>query len=92
MQTKQDIKDIFLKARNEGKKILLTYFSVQHNLYLTKVCVPIRYFVSKTKNLSDFYYFWDDESDVGDRLFGTPPSDIKHIDITDEDFEAKNYI
>jgi hypothetical protein len=92
MQTKQDAKDIFLKAQQEKKKILLTYFSGQNSLFLTKLCIPIKYFGPISKDVPGFYYFWDDESDVGDRLFGMPPSDIKYMEITDEPFEPKEYI
>ena len=92
MQIKQDVKNIFLKACTERKKILLTYFSGQNNLFLTKLCVPIRCFGPISESVTVFYYFWDEESDVGDRLFGVSPSDIKYMEITDEPFEPRDYI
>lgn len=92
MQNEPSTKDIFLQAQNERKKIFLTYFSGEQNLFLTKLCVPIQYLESISEHGPEFFYFWDDEGDVGDRVFGVPPSEIKYIEITDEVYEPKNYI
>jgi hypothetical protein len=92
MQKNQHTEDIFIKAQEVKKKLLLTYFSGEHNLFLTKVCVPLRHLDPISEKGPDFYYFWDENGDVGDRLFGLPPSDIKYMELTDETYNPKDYI
>ena len=92
MQIKLNTKDVFLKAQEEHKKLLLTYYSEKDNLFLTKLCVPILYVQEIIKNGPEFFYFWDDESDTGDKLFGLPSSEIKCLEPTEEIYEPKDYI
>jgi len=91
MQEKQ-IKDVFSQASKENKKIILTDFSSEHNLYLTRMCIPLEHIPPISENGSDYYYFWDPESDIGERIFGRTPSDIKHMELSNESFNPNDYI
>ena len=92
MQKEYGTEDIFVQAQTERRKILITYFSGQYNLFLTKLCIPIRHLNLRSEYGPDFFYFWDDEADVGERIIGLPPSEIKHIEITDEAYNPNDYI
>jgi hypothetical protein len=92
MQEKQEKQDIFIKALRERKKILLTHFSGEQNLYLTRLCIPIEHIQPISENGSDFYYFWDPKADVGERIFGCPPSDIQYIESSEDSFNPDDYI
>ena len=92
MKEKQGTKEAFTRARKETKKVLLTYFSGEFSLFLTKLCIPIQHVHSLTEYDNDFYYFWDEQGDVGDRLFGLMPSDIVYLELSDDSFDPSDYI
>ncbi len=92
MEKEPGTKEIFLRAQKEKKKIFLTYFSGENNFVQTKLCVPIQYVEAISENGPEFFYFWSDESNVGDRIFGLPPSEIKYIEITEEAYNPREYI
>ena len=92
MKEKQYTKETFIRARKEKKKVLLTYFSGEYKLFLTKLCVPINYVHSGIDLDNDYYYFWDEQADIGDRLFGLPPSGIKYLELTEESYDPNDYI
>lgn len=84
--------DIFIQATKDRKKIILTYFSGQKSLYMTRLCVPIQFAPSDSQDESECYYFWDSEADVGERLLALPPSEIAYMELSDEIFDPNDYI
>ena len=92
MKDKKNTKEIFIKARKERKKILLTFFSGQYSLFYTKLCIPIQYIHPINEYEHDYFYFWDEQADAGDRLFGLPPEDIVIIEATEENYDPNDYI
>lgn len=92
MQNDQEKQEVFLQAQKDKKKLLLTHYSGQHNLYLTSLCIPIEHVPPLSDNGPDFFYFWDSEADVGERIFGRPPSEIQHMELTEESFDPNDYI
>lgn len=92
MKEKQGTKDAFIQARKEKKKVILTHFSGEYSLFLTKLCIPIQHALPVTEFDFDYYFFWDEHADVGDRLFGLPLSDIVNLEIADEIFDPNDYI
>jgi hypothetical protein len=92
MQEEQEKQDRFTEALNERKKILLTHFSGEQNLYLTRLCIPLEHIQPISENGSDFYYFWDENADVGERIFGCPSSEIHYIESSEESFNPNDYI
>lgn len=83
---------IFMQAVRDRRKIILTYFSGEHNLNLTKMCVPIKYSPPNAGEVSDWYYLWDSEEDVGERLLGLTTYDIMYMELSDEIFDPAEYI
>ena len=93
MEEKHSTKDVFIRAYKEKKKVLLTYFGGEYNLSNTKLCVPIQYINSNSKLECDsYYFFWDEEAEVGDRLFGLSPEDIISLEVSDDNFNPNDYI
>ena len=92
MQNNQIKEEIFIKAQKERKKILLTYLNKEQTFFLTKICIPLQHIQIISENGSDFYYFWDEQADIGDRIFGMASSEIKYIEMTSETYNPNNYI
>jgi len=84
--------EIFIQATKDKKKIILTYFSGEQSLYLTRLCVPIEFNRSDSEDISDCYYFWDSEAEVGKRLLALSPSQIAYMESSDETFDPADYI
>ncbi len=84
--------DVFTQAVENRKKVILTYFSGQQFLYLTRLCVPVQFSSSGMENSSKCYYFWDSEADVGERLLALKPSQITYMELSDEIFDPADYI
>ena len=88
--------ETFVQAVKSRKKIILTYFSGEHNLYLTRLCVPLDYCACYTpvdsKGFSEFYYFWDEETDLGKRMLDLPTSQIKFMELSNDTFNPADYI
>ena len=84
--------DIFIQATESKKKLIVTYFSGERSLYLTRLCVPIQFSRSDSEDTPDCYYFWDSEADVGERLLALPPSQIAYMELSDETFDPADYI
>jgi len=92
MKDKISTKEAFIKARTERKKVFLTYFSGECRLFLAKLCVPIQYVCPVSEFENDYFYFWDEQAEIGDRLFGLSLDDIELLDLSDENFDPNNYI
>ncbi len=84
--------DVFTQAVKNRKKVILTYFSGQQFLYLTRLCVPVQFCASEEEKDFKCYYFWDLEADVGERLLALKPSQITYMELSDESFDPADYI
>ena len=83
--------DIFVKAIKCNKKILLTYYDDELNLYLTRLCIPMDYGKSGSDGDSDYYTFWVEYAQLGERSLGLHTSQIKYMDLSDEVFDSTGY-
>jgi hypothetical protein len=45
-----------------------------------------------SKNDSDCYYFWVEYAQVGERMLGLHPSQIKYMELSDDVFDPADYI
>ena len=92
MQKEYGIEDVFIRAKTESRKIVLTYLRSHDNLIVKKLCIPLRHIDPISEYGPDYFYFWDEQANVGERIFGLPPSDIKHIEMTNEVYNPDDYI
>ncbi|MBN2270304.1 MAG: hypothetical protein JXN61_06805 [Sedimentisphaerales bacterium] len=82
----------FVQAVKDRKKVIVTYYSGQYRLNLTKLCVPLQYSRSDRRNDSDCYYLWDPEGEIGSRVLVLPPSRVMYMELSDDIFEPDEYI
>lgn len=82
----------FMQAVKEKRKVILTYFSGEYNLNLTKLCVPLQYSPPGKGQDSNYYYLWDSEADVGERALVLPPPQIMYMELGDDTFDPNDYI
>jgi hypothetical protein len=81
-----------MQAVKDRRKVIVTYFSGEYNLNLTRLCVPVRYESPDAGEESDCYYFWDSGGEVGERVLGLRVSQIIYMELGDETFDPDEYI
>jgi len=84
--------DKFTQAVKDRRKVIITYFSGEYNLSLTKLCVPLQYSPPGEEEDPDYYYLWDSEGDVGMRVLAFPSSHITYMELSDDGFDPDEYI
>ena len=84
--------DIFIQAVKSNKKILLTYYDDELNLYLTRLCIPMNYGKPGSEGGSDYYSFWVEYAQISERALDLYPSQIKYMELSDEVFNPADYI
>jgi len=82
----------FVQAVKDRRKVIVTYFSGEYSLYLTKLCVPLQYSPPSGGEDSDCYYLWDPEGDIGTRVLALPPSQVMYMELSDDTFKPDEYI
>lgn len=82
----------FVQAVKDRRKVIVTYFSGEYSLNLTKLYVPLQYSPSDGRDDSDRYYLWDPEGDIGRRVLVLPPSQVVYMELSDDTFEPDEYI
>ena len=82
----------FMQAVKKRRKVILTYYSGEYSLNLTKLCVPLQYSPPGRGQDSNYYYLWDSEADVGERILGLPVSQIMYMELSDNTFDPNDYI
>lgn len=81
--------DRFMQAIREKRKVVLTHFTSEGNCDVTKLCVPLDY---RPARHSDYFYVWDPQANVGERLLGLPIWQVKSIEVSEEVFDPTEYI
>ena len=84
--------DKFVRANEDRRKIILTYFSGEYSLNLTKLCVPLQYSPAGEEGDPGCYYLWDPEGDIGRRVLVLPSSRIVYMELSDDTFEPDEYM
>ncbi|GAH42700.1 unnamed protein product, partial [marine sediment metagenome] len=74
--------DIFVRAINDRRKVVLNYLNDKHRLNCNRLCVPVYYSPTPTEEGDfDCYYLWDLKDDIGKRFLGLPPSQIMSMEL-----------
>ncbi|MHC4740690.1 MAG: hypothetical protein ACYS8Z_02195 [Planctomycetota bacterium] len=81
--------DRFMQAIREKRKVILTHSTNESDSDVTKVCVPLDY---RPARHSDYFYVWDPQANVGERLLGLPIWQVKSIEVSEEAFDPSEYI
>ena len=90
------MKDTFIKAIHEMKKIRITYRADKYESEsITRLCAPTDFAPSKRPNVSDkseLFHFWDYESPSKPHITSKLPKEVTNIEITDIDFLPSDFI
>lgn len=81
--------DCFMQAIRDKRKVIFSHFTSEDEPNVTRLCVPIDYRPART---SDYYYIWDPEAKIGERLLGLPTWQVKSIELSEETFDPSEYI
>ena len=85
--------DIFVRAIVQTKKIALTFVDNESRSNVVKRCIPVDYSSGRrARDSSELYCFWDFESGQKDCLFSLPPDAIVAMELTDEEFDPKDFV
>jgi hypothetical protein len=84
--------DIYIQAVKKNKRVILTFFSGQKNLFLTKLCVPVYFSPPDSHEGNGCYFFWDEEGEVGERMLSLPQNKIEFMELSDETYNPADYI
>lgn len=87
------MKDKFIAAIQERRKIKLTFFSKDDRGYITRVCAPLDYGPSKRSKIPvNKFHLWDYESDKRQHPLSIEQRQIKELDVLDEKFDPVSFI
>ena len=87
------MKDAFIRAILEKKKVQLTFFSKEDGVPLSRKCAPMDFGPSRrAKDKSDRFHLWDYESDQRTHTLGLLPAQVQRIDVLDEEFDPAGFV
>src|SRR5579885_248725 len=87
------MKEEFIKAIHDKKKVQLTFFSKEDAAPLSRKCAPMDFGPSRrAKDKSDRFHLWDFESDQGRHVLSILPGQVKSIEVLSEDFDPATFI
>lgn len=85
--------DIFLKAVEDHRKILLTFSTDPHGGNKVRLVGPMYYGLSRLAQDSlKRYHFWDLQRNQTNNLFNLLPYQIVTMKLTEEDFNLADFI
>lgn len=87
------MKDQFIRAIHEKKKVRLTFFSKEDNAILVRKCAPMDYGPKrKAKNQADRFHLWDYESDEKTHPLSPLPEDVREMVFLNEEFDPSEFV
>ena len=87
------IKDEFIKAINNKKKVSITFYSKEDSGLLKRKCAPMDYGPSRlAKSKNDRFHLWDYESDIRKHTLSLNPQQIKSLEVLEETFDPSEFI
>ncbi|MEN5272806.1 hypothetical protein [Stenotrophomonas lactitubi] len=87
------MKDAFIGAVRDRKKVRLTFFSKQDGRELTRLCAPMDFGPSsRASDKSDRFHLWDYESDAVMHTLSVLPAQVKCIELVDEQFDPGEFV
>lgn len=87
------MRENFINAIMNKKKIRLTFYSKQDNARLTRLCAPMDYAPSsRAIDKSNRFHLWDYESDTKNHTLSLLPNQIIEMEITDIDFNPSDFV
>lgn len=87
------MREDFVSAIQEKRKVILHFFSKEDNKIISRKCAPMDIGPSSlAKNKDDRYHFWDYESDTKNHTLSLLPEQIQSIVVTSEFFNPSEFV
>lgn len=83
--------DIFVRAIEEKRKVILVFLSDADGNKAEKLCGPLLYNPPIPGDESDCYYFSDFENGAGKLFLGFPSNKIVSMELTEGAFDPKHF-
>lgn len=87
------MKEDFVDAIREKRKVRITFFSKDDNAIISRKCAPMDYGPSRrAKAQNDRFHLWDYESDKTNHTLSLNPEQMREIDVLEETFDPSEFI
>lgn len=89
------MKEEFIQAIKNKRKIRATFFSKKDNDYVTRVCAPMDYGPTRRENVSDKtdrFHMWDYEGKTGPHTASPTHDLVDNITVLDETFDPAEFV
>jgi len=87
------MKDDFIRAIHEKRKVRVTFYSKEDARNLTRKCAPMDYGPSRrAKRKNNRFHLWDYESDTKMHALSLNPDQIRSMELLDEVFEPSEFV
>jgi len=87
------MKEQFIQAIKNRRKVELIFFSKEDSRELIRLCAPLDFGPSRRAiDKSDRYHLWDYESDTKNHILSLSPEQIKSIKTLDGEFNPGEFI
>lgn len=88
-----DIKDIFIQAIRDKKKVKIRFYSKKDNAVVERTCAPMDYGPSRrTHDRFNRYHLWDYDSASGQHTLSLLVGQIVSMEVLDEFFNPEEFV
>jgi hypothetical protein len=87
------VKEDFVRAITDRKKIRLTFWSKEDRARLVRTCAPMDYGpLRRYKDPGDRFHLWDYDSDEGSHPLYLASDQVLAIEVLDETFDPAGFV
>lgn len=87
------MRNVFLQAILERRKVRLTFFSKEDGTTLLRTCAPMDFGPSRrAKRKDDRFHFWDYESDTRNHTLSLLPHQVVNIESLSDQFDPAEFV
>ena len=87
------MKDQFIQAIHERRKIQITFHSKTDGIQTTRNCAPLDFGPSRrSRDKDDRYHLWNYEGDTKPHVMALNPSQIARVVLLEECFEPSEFV
>ena len=87
------IKEAFLQAIREKRRVKVSFYSQEDGRGLVRTCAPMDYGPSRrTASKNNRFHLWDCDSDTKEHVLSLNPCQVRGIEILDVYFEPAVFV
>jgi len=89
--------EVFIQGIEQERKLKVRYFCRKHLREIVSLCAPLHYSKGpvnsaiKAENELECYYLWDFGAEKDSNFLSLSPSEIIHMELTDEVFSSQDF-